>query len=71
MDQQAQKKLRIPVALAVVVLASAASACTTTPAPQDAAMPTDTAVADAGDFDAGCVPPEVYDPSTRTCIPVV
>jgi hypothetical protein len=69
MDQPAPKKLRIPVALAVVVLASGAAACTSTPSSNDAAVG-DAAVADA-DFDAGCVPPEVYDPSTRTCVPVV
>ena len=70
MDQP-KSKLRIPTVLAIVVLASGASACgnTVTP-PNDAA--TDTMVADAGAFDAGCIPPEIYIPDDGgRCVPIV
>lgn len=62
------KKLVLPTVLAVAVLATG---CGSTTQPSDAGPVDDTAVADAGDFDAGCVPPEVYDPSTHTCVPLV
>lgn len=65
-DNTFTKKLVLPTMLAVAVLASG---CGSTTQPSDSGV-NDTAVADA-DFDAGCVPPEQYDPVSRTCIPVV
>jgi hypothetical protein len=64
---QTKKKLVLPAALAVAVLASGCGNAVTS---NDAA-PTDGAVADAGTFDAGCVPPEVYDPVAHACVPLV
>lgn len=66
MDDKA--KLRVPAALAVVVLAGCG---TPSPAPADASTDTPVVVADAGPADAGCVPPEVYDPVAMMCIPIV
>jgi hypothetical protein len=63
-----KKKLVVPAALAVVVLASG---CGNAQPSTDAGPAPDAFVADAGAFDAGCVPPEVYDPISRTCVPVV
>ena len=64
---ETQKKLVVPTMLAVAVLATGC----VTPAPANDAAPTDAvAVVDAG-FDAGCVPPEEYDPISHSCVPVV
>jgi hypothetical protein len=70
MDHQTapRKKLVVPAVLAVAVLATG---CTGTTHENDGSVQNDTAVADAGAFDAGCVPPEEYDPVSHTCIPVV
>ncbi len=62
-----KRKLVVPAVLAVAVLATG---CGTATPSNDAAVG-DTMVADAGTFDAGCVPPEVYDPTTRACVPIV
>lgn len=61
-------KLRVPAALAVVVLAGCG---TPAPAPADASTDAPVVVADAGPADAGCIPPEVYDPVAMMCIPIV
>ncbi len=67
MDEKTDpKKLVVPAALVIAVLATG---CGTATSPVDASQG-DTAVADAG-FDAGCIPPEQYDPVSHTCIPVV
>lgn len=70
MDRSAEKKkkLVLPTALAVAVIASGCGG--TTPAPANDASQNDAAIADAG-TDAGCVPPEVYDPTSGMCVPLV
>lgn len=63
------RKLVVPAVLAIATLA-AASGCGSSNTPVDAAASDSAIVADAG-FDAGCIPPEEYDPVSHTCIPVV
>lgn len=63
---ETKKKLVVPTVLAIAVLATGCGTSTTQP---DAAQP-DAAVADAS-FDAGCVPPEEYDPISHSCVPLV
>ncbi|MFO0685050.1 MAG: hypothetical protein U0234_23530 [Sandaracinus sp.] len=65
---ETKKKLVLPTALAVAVLASGCGGGNPTPG-NDAAQ-NDAAIADAG-MDAGCVPPEVYDPTSGMCVPLV
>jgi len=62
-----KKKLAIPAALAIAVIVTG---CGNTPGASDAGRVDDGAVADAA-FDAGCVDPEVYDPVSHSCVPIV
>ena len=61
-------KLRVPAALAVVALAGCGGS--NPPAPTDASADA-VLVADAGPSDAGCTPPEVWDPVAMACIPII
>jgi len=70
MQSETKKRLVVPAVLAVAVHATG---CVTNMPTTDAAVQ-DTAVADAGTdtgFDAGCIPPEEYDPVSHSCVPIV
>lgn len=71
METETKPRLRLPAVLAVAVVAAPLmSGCGGTPTPANDAGQVDAQLADAGS-DAGCIPPEVYDPSTMQCVPIV
>jgi hypothetical protein len=73
MDPEKKRKLVVPAVLAIATIATGSTiltGCTTTPAQNDAASNDTAVVADAGS-DAGCIPPEEYDPVSHSCVPLV